>query len=249
MALNFNNNAQVRLAFQLTIYFALLFFTAFTALMMYPELLKFLPFGGADAIQNSSTSITSLITGGSAGSGTSDSPFMTDQDLLQRIRRTSLFLVGHLTGTILVMLPISWTYKSIKLEVGFKKNFARSLIVLPICATTTVLLIQDSLALAFGLAALVAAVRFRVALDDAMDGIFIFSAICVGLASGIGYLGVAMVMGVFFCYTSLVLWVLDYGRNPIDEAREQARAAKLRDRKNLASGGMTSPNQNEEARR
>ena len=102
-----------------------------------------------------------------------------------------------------------------------------ALIVLPICATTTVLLIQDSLALAFGLAALVAAVRFRVALDEAMDGIFIFAAICVGLAAGIGYLGVAIIMSIFFCFANLFLWMSDYGRNPLDDMKRKKRRDKL----------------------
>jgi len=56
------------------------------------------------------------------------------------------------------------------------------------------------LALAFGLAVLVAAVRFRVSLDDAMDGTFIFAAVCVGLAAGIRYLGVAAIMAAFFLF-------------------------------------------------
>ena len=102
----------------------------------------------------------------------------------------------------------------------------RALIILPLCATTTVLLIQDSLALAFGLAALVAAVRFRVALDEAIDGIFIFAAICVGLAAGIGYLGVALVMSLFFCFANVVMWAFDYGRNPADDARIARKRAK-----------------------
>jgi uncharacterized membrane protein YhiD involved in acid resistance len=88
-------------------------------------------------------------------------------------------------------------------------------------------LIQDSLALAFGLAALVAAVRFRVALPETIDGIYIFAAICVGLAGGIGYMGVAIVMTLVFTLTSAILWQLDYGRNPIDDARQDAKAAKL----------------------
>ena len=99
--------------------------------------------------------------------------------------------------------------------------------VLPICATTVVLLIQDSLALAFGLAALVAAVRFRVSLDDAMDGIFIFAAICVGLAAGVGYLGVALMMSVFFCFANTIMWAADYGKNPVDQARIARRRSKL----------------------
>jgi hypothetical protein len=138
-----------------------------------------------------------------------------------------LFLAATLAGTILIMLPISWTYSATKFTSGPPKGFVRALIVLPICASTVVLLIQNSLALAFGLAALVAAVRFRVTLDEAIDGIYIFAAICVGLAAGIGYLGVAAVMAMFFCLTNAVLWGMNYGKNPIDEARRKTKREKF----------------------
>jgi hypothetical protein len=121
------------------------------------------------------------------------------------------------------MLPIAWTYSATKFSSGPKKGFVRALIVLPICASTVVLLIQDSLALAFGLAALVAAVRFRVALSEAIDGIYIFAAICVGLAAGIGYLGVAAIMALFFCMTNAVMWYMNFGKNPIDEAKRKTK--------------------------
>ena len=141
--------------------------------------------------------------------------------------RIILFLIGHLSGTILVMIPITWTYRAVNYDVGFSKTFVRSLIILPICATTTVLLIQDSLALAFGLAALVAAVRFSVSINEVMDGLFVFAAVCVGLAAGIGYLGVAAIMGAFFCFSNLILWKMDYGRNPLDDLRQRNKRAKL----------------------
>ena len=96
-----------------------------------------------------------------------------------------------------------------------------------ICATSIVLLIQDSLALAFGLAALVAAVRFRVRLRDALDGIYVFAAICVGLSSGVGYLGVALVMTIFFCFASLILWGMNYGANPVEDVQQARKPAKL----------------------
>ena len=111
----------------------------------------------------------------------------------------------------------------------------RALLVLPICATTIVLLIQNNLALAFGLAAMVAAVRFRVSLSEAIDGIYIFSSICVGLAAGIGYLGVAAVMALFFCFTNAVLWKIEYGRNPLDDARVAKMHAKLAEEGKCAS--------------
>jgi len=111
---------------------------------------------------------------------------------------------------------------------------------LPIVATTVALLIQDSLPLAFGLAALVAAVRLRVQLSDALDGIFIFAAVGVGLSSGVGYLGVAYVMVIAFTITALVLWGLNYGANPVEEAK-LARKRGARTRSDAGAGASRKP--------
>jgi len=47
-----------------------------------------------------------------------------------------------------------------------------------------VLIVRDSVALAFSLAGIVAAVRFRNTLRDTKDAVYIFLAIAVGLAAG-----------------------------------------------------------------
>lgn len=214
-----------RLASRTSIYYIVLFAGLIAMMKLWPESVQYLPFGGQDALEGTSVESASDLLQGRAGR--SAIPGNADATgHVEAIQTAILFLIGHLTGTILAMLPISWTYNAINYESGFRKGFVRALIVLPLCATTIVLLIQDSLALAFGLAALVAAVRFRVVLDEAMDGIFIFAAICVGLAAGIGYLGVAFVMSVFFCFSNIVLWAIDYGRNPVDEARRARKLAK-----------------------
>ena len=217
-----------RVALRISIYYLVLFATVITVLVSWPEVTQYLPIGGRDALHGAAIESVSDLK--DAGSGR---PSLVDTvgggDRVATVQIVLLFLVGHLTGTILAMLPVAWTYRAINYESGFRKNFVRALLVMPLCATTIVLLIQDSLALAFGLAALVAAVRFRVALDEAMDGIFIFAAVCVGLAAGIGYLGIALVMSVFFCFANIVMWAIDYGRNPVDEARKTRKLAKQRD--------------------
>ena len=139
----------------------------------------------------------------------------------------ALALAMSLAGTILLMIPITWVYMATKFQQGYRRTFVAALIMLPICATSIVLLIQDSLALAFGLAALVAAVRFRVDLSDALDGIHIFAAICVGLASGVGYLGVGLVMTIFFCFSAVILWHLNYGANPVEDAKQARKLERL----------------------
>ncbi len=213
---------------RLGIYFVLLLGSLSVLVTLSPETLNLLPIGGTDAIEIAEfeTDVDALET----------SP---ERDRMQREVTESpsvsagqvglmvIFLATSIAGTILVMLPISWTYMSTKREVGFQRNFVRALIVLPICATTIVLLIQDSLALAFGLAAMVAAVRFRVTLQEAIDGIYIFAAICVGLAAGIGYLGVGVIMAIFFCFANAILWQMDYGQNPVDDAKREKKGARL----------------------
>lgn len=214
-----------RLLVTLTAYFALLFGSLLTVGVMKPEALSVMPLGGNDAfevleIERDDITLIDHLT------PTKDS-FVGQAPTAGQIGLLALFLASSLGGTVLVMLPITWTYSAIKREIGYRKSFARALLVLPICATTIVMLIQNNLALAFGLAAMVAAVRFRVALQEAIDGIFIFASICVGLAAGIGHLGIAAVMAVFFCFGNAILWKMDFGRNPIDDARAAQKRAKL----------------------
>lgn len=224
--MSIENTTPPRLIVKLIIYFSALIIFMTAVVLTFPDSVPYLPFGGSDAFENGSQvdfEITQSRLSIAAGEGT-----LNGQDAtIESVRRILIFLGTTLAFTLVLMVPITWTYTAVTFELGPSKNFVRALMVLPICASTVVLLIQDSLALAFGLAALVAAVRFRVALSEAIDGIFIFAAICVGLASGIGYLGVATIMGAFFCLTNAVLWQLDYGRNPLDDARKLKKQAKL----------------------
>ncbi len=217
-----------QLAVRLILYFVVFFGGMITMVSVWPDLVENLPVGGHDALDFSEAKDEALTilkpesadenNGGFAGAF---------RPTTSSITRGILFLSLHLTGTILLMIPITWTFIATRQDIGYHKNFVRALIVLPICATTIVLLIQDSLALAFGLAALVAAVRFRVVLEEAIDGVFVFAAICVGLSAGVGYLGIAAVMAVFFCFAVLILWHLKYGENPLDEAREEKKRGKF----------------------
>ena len=216
------------LMLKLTAYFVLLIGSILAVGMLKPELLSVMPLGGTDALEIAGMEIggESLLDLKARSEPTGEAAGRLAPTASQ-IGLIGLFLAFSLGGTILVMLPITWTYIATKREIGYRSNFVRALLVLPICAATIVLLIQNNLALAFGLAAMVAAVRFRVALREAIDGIYIFSSICVGLAAGIGYLGIATVMAMFFCYTNAVLWGLDYGQNPFDDARAAKKQAKL----------------------
>ncbi len=216
-----------QLAIRFILYFVVFFGTLVTMVSVWPDAMDNLPIGGHHALDFSEVK-DEILTISKPDSGDEDTGSFTAtfRPTTSSITKGILFLSLHLSGTILLMIPITWTYMATRHDIGYQKNFVRALILLPICATTIVLLIQDSLALAFGLAALVAAVRFRVVLEEAIDGVFVFAAICVGLSAGVGYLGIAAVLAVFFCFTILVLWQMEFGENALDEARQEKKRDK-----------------------
>jgi len=84
--------------------------------------------------------------------------------------------------------------------------------ILPVVVTGIAMIVLNSLALAFSLAGVVAAVRFRFSLDQPSDAMYIFVAIGIGLGSGIGALGVATVISGAFAFATLFIWKLEYGK-------------------------------------
>lgn len=118
-----------------------------------------------------------------------------------------------LFGTILLMLPVSWVYMSARHIPGHSQAVVQTLIILPLVVAGIVLIVRDSLALAFSLAGVVAAVRFRTNLRDTRDVVFIFLSIAVGFAAGVQTLAVGAVLTIAFNFVLLLTWRYDFGRN------------------------------------
>lgn len=122
-----------------------------------------------------------------------------------------LWLIMAIVGSVALMVPVSWTYLAIRSRSKMDQSLLETILILPIAVTGIVLIVQNSLALAFSLAGVVAGVRYRYSLKSTADSLFIFLAVGVGLASGVGMLLVAAVMTAIFNYTFLLLWELNYG--------------------------------------
>ncbi|HIG42014.1 MAG: DUF4956 domain-containing protein [bacterium] len=115
-----------------------------------------------------------------------------------------------LLGVLLLMEPVAWVYMGARRRRGREQAFVLTILLLPVVVAGIVLIVQNSLALAFSLAGIVAGVRFRLTLDDTLDAVYIFVAIGAGLAAGTSALEIAVVVTVFFNYAVLLFWELDY---------------------------------------
>ena len=115
-------------------------------------------------------------------------------------------------GAAILTVPISWVYFITSRMRRIDQSFLQTIMILPIVVTGIAMIVVNSLALAFSLAGVVAAVRFRFTLNQPSDAMYIFVAIGIGLGSGIGALAVATVISFTFAIATLVIWKLEYGK-------------------------------------
>lgn len=134
-------------------------------------------------------------------------------------------LLSMLTALLLVV-PVARVYMITKQRSGYDQSVVQTVIILPMTVAGTVILVQNSLALAFALAAIVAAVRFRNTLKDTKDAVYIFLALAVGVAAGVFAPTVAAVMSVAFNVVVLSLWHFNVGNIYADRLGAE-RAGRL----------------------
>ncbi len=127
----------------------------------------------------------------------------------------SLPILLSLVAAILVTLPVVWVYRWTRPTRRYNQSFAHTLIVVPIAITLVVFLVKGSLALAFSLAGIVAAVRFRTTLDEPLDAVYLFLVIGTGLAAGVQLLFVALVASMVFNAVALAVWRLNVGGHAV----------------------------------
>ena len=88
-------------------------------------------------------------------------------------------------GAAVMIVPVSWVYFITSRAKEIDQSFAQTIILMPIVVTGISAIVLNSIALAFSLAGIVAAVRFRFSLIVPAHAMYIFSAIGICLAAGI----------------------------------------------------------------
>ena len=130
-----------------------------------------------------------------------------------------------LLGALAIMIPVAWTYIIIKRRSGYDESVVHTLIILPVAVTGIVIVVKTSVALAFSLAGIVAAVRFRTTLEDTKDAVYVFLAIGVGLAAGDQRLGTALLASIVFNVVNLILWKMNFGNIYVDQLKRTSGLA------------------------
>ena len=187
----------LRLFAKLTAYYVAVTVAVLIGLQLFPNLRDFMPFGGVEALMSSPQPGLEGMLAPNAEIG--------------NLSESLYWLAITILGALLTAWPVSWVYMEIRNPKDYDQSLVDTIIVMPIVVTSIIIIVQNSLALAFSIAGIAAAVRFRNSLKSSGDALFILLSVGIGLSAGIGALELAIVMTIAFNYTFLILWVTDYG--------------------------------------
>ncbi len=184
---------------RLTIYYVVIAIVVLAAVTIWPEFRNYLPVGGVEQ----------LITQPSKNPLQGMDAIRAEH--VGNLGESLFWLVVAIIGAFLCSLPVSWVYMSVRSGDEYDQSLVHTILVLPMVVTGIVIVVQNSLALAFSLAGIAGAVRFRNSLKSSGDALFILLAVGVGLSAGIGAVELAAVMSIMLSYCFTMLWMTEYG--------------------------------------
>src|SRR5206468_3149882 len=186
-----------KLIVRLTIYYVVIAGAVLLAMYLWPGIRGYLPIGGVEQLisqpSHNPLKATEAVRAGHVAN----------------LGQSLFWLSVAMIGALLASLPVSWVYMAVRSGEEYDQSLVNTIIVLPMVVTGIVIMVQNSLALAFSLAGIAGAVRFRNSLKSSGDALFILLAVSIGLSAGIGAVELAALVSVVLNYTFALLWLTE----------------------------------------
>jgi hypothetical protein len=224
-----HRNTLLRLMGKITVYYAVLAALLVMSITTFPGIIDELPLGGVGDIANYSSESIFDLEDALLSADDDELEQIATKSALARLKQGPAWLSGAVTllyamaSTLLLMLPVSWVYKTIHSDSVYDHSIDPTTLILPSVVAGIVTVVQHSLALAFSLAGIVAGVRFRRALSDTFDTLFILASIGVGIAAGVKSIEIAIILTVFFNYTTILVCAFGDGLESQHLAEQKIR--------------------------
>lgn len=128
---------------------------------------------------------------------------MTFQDILKNNFLESVTQVTAIQATVslgsalIIGMMIFLIYRSVFSGVMYSKPFNVSLVMLTILTTFVILAVTSNVVLSLGMVGALSIVRFRTAIKDPLDLVFLFWSITAGIILGAGFLALGFIGSLF----------------------------------------------------
>ena len=128
---------------------------------------------------------------------------------------TTAKIVATLFVSALLALYVFAIYRLVTRKVFYSKNFNISLAAMSIITAAIILAMQSNLVISLGMVGALSIVRFRTAIKDPMDLVFMFWSISIGIICGAGLYEVALVTSVAVTVFILALDMIPVSKAPM----------------------------------
>jgi uncharacterized membrane protein YhiD involved in acid resistance len=137
---------------------------------------------------------------------------MTDIIKANFIEEVTAISVGDLLTTLLLSFALGVfvvvVYRLTYGGVSFSRSFSLSLVMLSMVTSLAILTVRSNVVLSLGMVGALSIVRFRTAIKDPVDTMFMFWSIVVGIITGAGYVVVAILAALLLGVLYLVINLL-----------------------------------------
>ena len=126
---------------------------------------------------------------------------------------TSVALTLAVTAALGIYIYL--VYRLVSRKAFYSKSFNISLVAMAMITAAIILAIQSSVVISLGMVGALSIVRFRTAVKDPMDLVFLFWSISVGIICGAGLYGMALMLSLCVTITVLLLDFLPTANAPM----------------------------------
>jgi uncharacterized membrane protein YhiD involved in acid resistance len=106
-------------------------------------------------------------------------------------------VTGNLVIALMCGVFIAWIYRYTYRGPGYTVSFVQALVYLAMITAVVIMVIGNNLARAFGLVGAMSIIRFRTAVKDTADIVYIFFTLAIGMAAGVGLYKLALAATLF----------------------------------------------------
>ena len=106
-------------------------------------------------------------------------------------------VIANLSMSLLLGFVIALVYRKAFVGILFQKSFAVSLVLIALVTTMVIMVISGNLVLSLGMVGALSIVRFRAAIKEPIDIVYMFWAVGVGIANGVGVFSVSIISTIF----------------------------------------------------
>lgn len=117
--------------------------------------------------------------------------------------------------TCFLALYLFVLYRVLTRKTFYSKNFNISLAGIALITCGIILTIQSSIVVSLGMVGALSIVRFRTAIKDPMDLMFLFWSIAIGIICGVGMAEIAVLLSIFLTIGILILNGLPVAKAPL----------------------------------